>query len=184
MPLVLVGMLISCFCYAQDAAESSKQSISKNTLFVEGMGNSLVYGLNYDRILINKEKWKFTGRLGFSYFYQRHDQYSIFNFPSEFSFLIGKSKNFFETGVGATYYFETIPQAYASSQDKIAQYAYLFTRLGYRYQRPQGGFFLKAGLNIVFPLTEDSKYVFLYSEFIWIYGGVGIGYTFKPKKNK
>ena len=148
------------------------------------MGNSLLYGINYDRILINKEKWKFTGRLGFAYFYVPGDKYSVFNFPSEFSFLIGKSKNFFETGVGVTYYFLTVPKANYSYRDEVEHYGYLFTRFGYRYQRPQGGLFLKVGLNIVFPLTDNAKYTFYYSKFIWVYGGVGIGYTFKQKKSK
>lgn len=147
------------------------------------MGNSLFYGINYDRILINKEKWKFTGRLGFAYFYLRYDKYSVFNFPSEFSFLIGKSRHFFETGLGITYYVETVSKEYYSN-DKVAHYCYLLSRFGYRYQRPQGGLFLKVGVNLVSPLTDNAKYTFYYSEFIWIYGGVGIGYTFKQKKNK
>ncbi len=147
------------------------------------MANSIVYSLNYDRILISKEKWKFSGRLGFGYFFDRYNRHSVLNFPSEFTFLIGKSKHFFETGLGVTYYVFTVPKEEYYYWE-AEHYSYLFSRFGYRYQRPQGGFFFKAGLNVACALTENSRYAFYYSEFVWVYGGVGIGYTFKQRKSK
>src|SRR5688572_23312462 len=81
--------------YSQDDSHPSKP-ISKNSLFFEGLGNSLLYGINYDRLLINKEKWKFSGRVGFSYFPPVN--YLRLVFPTEFTFLIGKKKHFFEVG--------------------------------------------------------------------------------------
>jgi len=181
--LLFVCISIHCICFAQDAAKNPNQSISKNTIFGEFMGNSLVYGINYDRILVNKEKWKFTGRVGFGYLYVRQDKYSIFYLPTEFSFLIGRTKHFFETGLGVSNYVETIPKAY-NSNAQVKHYGYLFSRFGYRFQRPHGGFFFKGGINPMLALTKSARYTFYYSEFFGVWGGVGIGYTFKQKKNK
>ena len=183
--LLLVCISIRCSCYAQDAAKTPNQSISKNTLFAEVWGNSIFYSINYDRILINQEKWKFTGRLGFGYYYVRDRKYSVLSFPSEFTFLIGRSKHFFETGLGVSDYVETSSREYYYfPDDKALHSVYLFCRFGYRYQRPQGGFFLKAGLTPLVALTDAARYPFNYSEFFGVFGGVGIGYTFKQKRSK
>jgi hypothetical protein len=182
LTLFLVCISISYYGYSQNNIKPAKEPFAKNSIFVEFMGNSIFYGINYDRILIDKEKWKFTGRLGFSYQYYRSHQYSRFIIPSEFTFLFGKTRHFFETGLGVTYDVYTAPKANNVIGGEVKHYGYIFSRFGYRYQRPQGGFFFKAGLNVAGPLTKYSRYAFYYSEFIWVYGGVGIGYTFKQKR--
>lgn len=180
----MICISIRCFCYAQDAAKNANQSVAKNTIFGEFGSNSLLYSINYDRILINKEKWKFAGRLGFGYYFGGTHKHSIFDFPSEFTFLIGKSKHFFETGLGVTYNLETYPESEYYYNIEPLHYIYLFSRFGYRYQRPQGGFFFKGGLNVFGPMSKNSRYAFAYSEFIWVLAGVAVGYTFKQRKNK
>ncbi len=140
--LRIIILVFFCSIFKQSAYSQKKSNdFSKHFVFIEAGSNSFVFGLvNYDRIFVSKEKWKFAGRAGFAYLPETVS-WGI-GIPLEGSFLIGKTKLFLETGLGFSYFFglETIHPA-----DRQYSSLYLVSRVGYRFQNPEVGYFSKSG---------------------------------------
>jgi len=154
----------------------------RNTIFVELLGNGGIYSLNYDRILISKEKWKLAGRAGVSYFNFFDDfNTQFYAIPLEVSHLLGKGNHFLETGLGFTPLYKTSEGIGEININQETLFLISTARLGYRYQRKDGGFFFKAGWTPQFNKAYrfgNSPFPKNYSYFEPIMGGIGAGYTF------
>jgi len=154
----------------------------RNTIFVELLGNGGIYSLNFDRILISKEKWKLAGRVGFTYHNFFDDLNSQFyGIPLEVSYLLGRSNHFLETGLGVTPVYDTSDGFEQNSPKQETLFIITPVRIGYRYQRKEGGFFFKAGWTPQFyksyPL-DTYNFPKNKGKIILIMGGIGAGYTF------
>ena len=165
----------------------SDSSIAKNTIFVEGFGNGIIGSVNYDRIIFIK-KLKFSCRIGFVYLPTRNE--SLYSIPFELNFLKGR-KNNIELGLGLTYAY-----GFNSSSSEISQGSNFITKeeysrafyfvlkpIGYRFQKKDGGIFVKVNGLILYKAFELNKnYTQRKNEFILgPYFGLSLGYTFKNK---
>jgi hypothetical protein len=127
---------------------------AKNAVFIELLGNSGGYGLNYGRIFHQKNRMKISGSVGFSAVYQKpielvHSSYWIPVFASEATAFIGKSRHHLEFGAGfftfqdRDFIFDTsVP---GNHREESHWDLTINARIGYRYQKPEGGFFFRAG---------------------------------------
>ncbi len=168
--LKITILLIMCFNIQNANAQSEYcTKLRKNSIFLEVGGNGIVYSINYDRLFDFSNKIKGSARIGVNYFENFNNNESrIFGIPVEFSGLysISKNKHFLELGTGLTYFNS---KKFKESQNENV---FIFAlRLGYRYQNPEGGLFLKAGFT---PLNNFPDF-----EFWVLIGGISIGYTFK-----
>jgi hypothetical protein len=148
--------LILFSIYGQNTKDTSR--IAKNTLHLELLGNAGVSSFNYDRILLSKNKFKISGRIGISLDFLENGSY-----PIEFNFLFGK-KNNLETGIGYTFIVYSI-------EDIIHDSPFVYS-LGYRFQKPNGGFFFKTALVL---FIHEPK---MYSKKNALSMGLAFGYTF------
>jgi hypothetical protein len=140
---------------------------ARSTIFIEGFGNGGIGSINYDRIFFIK-KQKMSWRSGF--FYIRQKGYSpIIIIPFELNFLFGK-KHHFETGIGFSYMYKgiTIEPSAVFIIGKVA---------GYRFQKPNGGFFFKIGFSTIFIHNFGAD-----PEFAPFWPHLSFGYTIKNKK--
>ena len=160
-------------------------SISKNTVYFELLGNGGTYSLNYDRILFSKNLIKAAARVGLSDIYQAMDKRHLITFPSEISFLYGKKHNI-EFGFGYSFNFlYNSKSKYLSDVDFYP--SSLLLRLSYRFQKPNSGFFFKAGISIPTVLLSGYRLKYFYS-YVYVppsydpWPGLSFGYTFKNKK--
>lgn len=141
-------------------------------------GNGRPYSVNYDRLITISEKTKFAPRIGFSYMGGIK-----FNVPLEANLLFSRSassKHFFEFGVGTTFrspkYFEPGIRFFDEGED-IKNYEEgirndYTARIGYRHQKPEGGWMYKAGiLAIYMPYRINDKVFFPVP-------ALSVGYTF------
>lgn len=147
-----LALLLICFFnlgHAQEISEKTKLT-SLNSLYVELGGNGLAYSLNYDRILKHGEWFRTSARAGLSVLWWNGGSVA---FPVEFNLLTGKKNHFLEVGVGAMYSYGLEWTAYRSDPtdpngdyDTYTNYSGLNAsgRVGYRYQKPEGGFFFRA----------------------------------------
>jgi hypothetical protein len=142
-------------------------SIAKNTIFAEGLGNGLIASVNYDRLFFIK-KQKMSWRAGFSYIPLK-DESPMLIFSFELSFLFG-TKHHFETGFGLSYLYEgiTIEPTAVLIIGRVA---------GYRFQKPNGGFFFKGGFSIVLMHYFGGD-----PDFAPFWPHLSLGYSFKNKK--
>jgi hypothetical protein len=161
--LFFIFLLISKFnLFAQ-----SDSTPARNTFHTEGFGNGLLASINYDRIFFVK-KQKMSWRVGFFLIPLKESAPYLF-FPFELNFLFGK-KHHFETGIGVTYIYEgiTIEPSIAAIFGRVA---------GYRYQRPNGGFFFRAGAAIVLVHYFGGD-----PNFVPFFPNLSLGYTIKKDR--
>jgi len=176
------------------SAQDSITSTQKHTIYFEAGGNGLLYSLNYDHILKQKEKWFLSGRIGVEYIYAFNKQKGhTLGMPLEISVSKKLKKNFFEFGLGVSWgYQQYYPEGLYMdstfiSSDLYKEFILLSSfRIGYRHQKKEGGLFCKIGFTplagVVIDLTRDKAVRYKYKwmeKFASPWLGVAIGWTLK-----
>jgi hypothetical protein len=156
--------IVLCVIFSKLHAQVLADSIKKNSVYVELLGSSpLLYNVTYDRLLSGEGKFRTSVALGFQYIFDREiDGFlnSDFSMTPQFNLLFGR-KHFFELGVGAAF------------QLGNAEAVVFPIRLGYRFQKDEGGLFFKAAFT---PLYIPGDGFYGYPFLPW--GGLSAGYTF------
>jgi hypothetical protein len=158
--LILTIILLLHFdCFSQD----NKQDLSKNSIYGEIFGNAgYLYNLTFDRIVFTKDQKNISIAIGLQYFNSNDIDEPIASISPQINYFIGKNGHHFETGVGVAF-------------DYLNNDYVIPLRVGYRYQKKQGGLFFKIGFT---PLIIEDFY-FSDSRFtLFPWGGLGIGLTF------
>jgi hypothetical protein len=176
---ILLLCVTSLFNQTFGQATKDSTSISKNTVYLELLGNGGIYSFNYDRIILTKKLFKISGSIGISYIPPSVRYNHTFTYPAEINFLYGK-RNYLELGIGYTLVFNLYKEDIFKIYDI---YSYPVLRISYRLQKPNGGFFFTTGLLFYFAknefITDYSNYS---NNKTWI--GLGFGYTLKNKNQK
>ncbi len=180
---IALALVISFDGCAQTEAELFT---AKNTVFVEAGGNAVRYAASYGRIFHQKGMLKLSGSAGFSmWYFNTSERYyntsrSIYWLPAlplEISAFLGKSKHHLEIGTGIT------PNlAVAARRDpvtsrfrhKVILAANVPIRVGYRYQKPEGGFFFRVAYTPSFWLRGLEGNIM----FDPIWAGISLGKSF------
>lgn len=148
----------------EEEQRESKAEIftAKNSVFVETLWPSFSYSLNYGRIFYQIGKLKLSARAGFSLLYNSRTEptssYWAPFIPFELTGFWGKSKHHLELGLG---FFAIRNRRYFFDEDfpnNIREEPYwgktLVPRIGYRYQKPEGGFFIAGGYTPTFSIEN------------------------------
>ena len=149
----------------------------KNTFYVEILGNTGSLSLNYDRLLYQSPQIKIAGRIGYAYLPVK---FPIQGIPFEISVLAsGMGNHHFELGTGVSYIkgleHHYIIRDFAENKEYISESLFIPFRIGYRYQRQDGGLFVKAGLVPLVSIYDFEKY-YTKKSYVWL--GLGLGYSF------
>ena len=150
--------------------------LKKNTVFAEIGGNAILYSINYDRLFNISKKFKLSSRIGIHYTNKFPLQYyRTLCIPIEISGLysIYGSKHFVEIGSGLSYL-----NSYDRITDHTEDLIILALRLGYRYQKPEGGLFVKIGFVPLYDWLVFNPDPAVPHHTWFLSGGLGIGYTF------
>ncbi|GMQ27566.1 hypothetical protein [Algoriphagus confluentis] len=173
--------------FAQSETETKAEIFTaKNLIFAEFFGNSGGYALNFGRIFFQKEKWKISASAGFSVLYKSEDEplhpgYLVPAFIPEISAFYGKSKHHLELGVGFNAAYQ---KSYSFDEDfpnNTKEQTYwsksIVPRIGYRYQKPEGGFFFRVGYtpSISFESLDKAAKK---ATFIPFGAGISLGVSF------
>lgn len=189
----VTGTFLFTFVLCLDAYAQKETELftAKNTIFVEVGGNAGRYAASYGRIFHQKGLFKLSGSAGFSMWH--HNTSSPFDpssppgrstywlpvLPLEISALLGKSKHHLEIGTGITSYLRPSarvdPTTSRRTSDKVVLSGEVPIRVGYRYQKPEGGFFLRVAYTPSYwiPGNAEDKAVF---QPIW--AGLSLGISF------
>jgi hypothetical protein len=175
--ILTITFFILLFCIEINNVNSQNDttisSIKKNTIFFEGYGNAgrVFYSINYERLFPLKSIYGISIRVGTSYAIKQ----GVSAFPVLVNLMTGKRKSHFEIGMGCVSYFNVL---YPNVETDIDKYLIALTgNIGYKYQRPDGGFFFKVSYTPVFYnsfVKQDPLMVFAGIVDI----GVSIGHTF------
>lgn len=167
---ILFGIFLVFITFSQStfAQTKSKTFTAKNAVYLEAGGSSGRYAINYSKIVHQKGKLKLNASAGFSMW---RDQLNDFKtiwlpvIPLEVSALYGKSNHHLELGLGFTSYLGRTLDINSETfefSEKVVYDAFIPLRVGYRYQKPEGGFFFRFGYTpiIDFPPRTGGNWSF------------------------
>jgi len=161
MKRIIQMTMLLCVCLLSMNAQSQAPEApepKKNSFYLEGLGNGIIYSLNYDHLFSMKKHPKLgVGvRIGISYgnYQSLFGSSALTTLPAVAYFSYGK-KNCLELGPGYTSIFEG---KYHVGVPTV--------RLGYRYRSP-GGFMLGAGVT-----------GFIEPNGMWLIPQLSVGFTF------
>ena len=183
LKLILPGALIGILSLPSETfAQKEIQSFTaKNAVYLEVGGSSGIYAVNYSKIFHQKGKLKLNASAGFSMWpNEKTDSKTIWlpAIPLEVSALYGKSNNHLELGFGITSYLDeslTFDSETFELSDKVVFGTFIPLRVGYRYQKPEGGFFFRVGYTPFFtvPVRAGKSW-----SFYPYHAGVSFGKSF------
>ncbi len=169
MKCIYLVFILLIFIDSHAFAQKDSLKISRNLLYLE-VGGAGGYGsVNYERVLLDQNRFMFTARLGLS-------SYHIKDFRNDFNpdiliplALRGSygANHKIELGIGQTVanivHFDFTENKPARKTDFHA-----FLSLGYRYQKSPGGIFFRFAYHQVFE----------FNEYLTHWAGVSFGYSF------
>jgi hypothetical protein len=162
---ISVFSLCQFFCCCSLKSQEVHQSISgfesirKNSIYLEILGNAAYYSVNYDRIVPLKDKKALFLRFGGNALSESDSSDKIcLGLLIEPGILMGGPTSFFETGIGYTYF------------TRFTDQLYTFTA-GYRYQGAKGFVFRATPMYIM--NTEKGD---VFGNHFWF--GISFGYSF------
>jgi hypothetical protein len=120
---------------------------ARNAFYVELLGNGLLYSLNYDRLFADQ----ISGRVGIMLIGAANDTSAagVIAAPILANYLFGRGNSHFEAGIGITLMSGAVENVEEIEEEGFSGAVGTAT-LGYRYQRPGGGFVFRAGLTPFF----------------------------------
>ena len=172
------------FIYSQE--NSDEEQLNTNSIYLEAFGSGSIWSLNYDKIIKRHESFLNSFTIGVEYVPKslNFGEGAFYGLPLSYNWLIGKKNHHFEFGTGLTFLY--LDDRY-SPIDNFSVFG--APKIGYRYQRKQGGLFFKANINLLIDLfhIEFYKSYRFVSSFSDVIGtglplfpcpGISLGYTF------
>ncbi len=170
--IVIITVFTTTNLFGQKA-DSIFQANPRNAVYLELGGNSILYGLNYEKSLSRFGKQTFATSLGYGFSSSKLGAFNEVVIPIEVKLIngIGK-KNHFEYGLGATYYYDSdrpdnIVNGVVVQQTKHRMVN--FIRIGYRYTSYKGLLF-RIGLT---PLISSKS-----KPMVNLWSSISLGYCF------
>ena len=132
---------------AQQIPTEETAPTARNAFYIELLGNGLLYSVNYDRLFADQ----ISGRVGLMVIGAANDSSAaaVIAAPIMANYLFGRGNSHFEAGVGITLMTGAVENV-EEIEDEGFSGAVGTATLGYRYQRPDGGFIFRAGLTPFF----------------------------------
>ena len=163
------------------AQSTAEPFTAKKAVYLELGGTSGVYAFNYSTIFHQKGKLKLNASAGFSMLIRETSNSRTFWLPAiplELTAFYGKSKHHLEMGFGVVPYLDAgsfLDSETLEFKDKVVFGTAMPLRVGYRYQKPEGGFFFRVGFTPFFiaPIGNREDWAFQP-----IHAGVSFGKSF------
>lgn len=169
-PTVLLSLLLTAGALnGQEKTTSTFQN--KNSLQLELAGPTVIYSLNYERILYNRDRFKTAAQAGISYYPPSTGMRDIW-IPIGVNEIFSMGVHHIEAGLG----YMAIIEASRDENNEPVEWNWnhmLTARLGYRYQKPEGHLILRAGFTPVFELGSFPD-----GDYFHPLGGLSVGYGF------
>lgn len=146
---------------------SGQKLIAPNSIYLELLGNGIIYSINYDRMFSENV----GGRIGFTYFPAVSAIFTstedIFVVPLLLNVFVGDGDSRLELGAGIVYAQATLSTIFSDQKEDASGMAETIT-IGYRYQERTGGLVFRIGFTPFFRFGEGFM----------PFGGVSVGTSF------
>ncbi|MDX8341345.1 hypothetical protein SLH46_19255 [Draconibacterium sp. IB214405] len=176
--LALFNLLITGSAQGQD---EHLNELKKNSVYYEFLGTgATLFSLHYEKNIKQFEKSSLNLDLGVGYDPPLHiDMNPSYAFPLSLNWTSGIKNKHFELGIGLTYNSGVSQQIATGGKTKSMDALWTSFRIGYKYQKPEGGLYFRAGLT---PLLRVKKFTSIdhddfFDKFLPFFG-IGVGLTF------
>lgn len=161
---------------ASVATQPQSVPTARTSVHLEVLGNGGLYSINVERLLSDR----LSARVGFGSWSSDDlfgaGEQSIIAFPVMASGLFGQGSSKLEVGAGFLLGRASFTSAFGEESDRSQAIVNLTTVVGYRYQRPAGGFLFRAGLTPMLALGGgDHPYP---ESGLFLSAGTSFGYSF------
>jgi hypothetical protein len=207
----VVFILVLFLPFLVSGQQKNESPIKRNTIYFEAFGQGLYNSFVFDRLYRVDKKIKTSINTGITII--PHPELFVLGTPISYNYIFGKTNHHLELGIGFTFMhirFGNIrssrgydvngikfEESFIGYENNI--YTYFTPKIGYRFQKPQGGFFFRitatppvAGINRIGgikggkydnyykPEIQFFKSAAFYEPFrIWPWAGISFGYTLK-----
>ncbi len=172
MKIFISGFIVLSIAFSAYGQNSNNQPFQKkNSLQLELIGPTVFYSLNYERILINGERFKTAAQLGISYYPPSMGMRDLW-IPMGVNEIISFGNHHLEAGIG----YMPIREAIRDEDLQVEEWFWsqmLTGRIGYRYQKPNGRLILRADFTPVLEIGNLGN-----GDAFHPLGGVSVGYSF------
>lgn len=166
--LVCFGLVLLTLPFQAFSQKEAEKFTAKNAVYLELGGSSGRYAINYSKIFHQKGKLKLNASAGFSMWRNQINDFETIwlpVIPLEVSAFYGRSNHHLEMGFGFTSFLDRTLDFDSETlelKDKVVLDAYIPLRVGYRYQKPEGGFFFRVGYTpiIILPTSGREGWIF------------------------
>jgi hypothetical protein len=142
--IILLVFVMHLTSVAQDVP------IKRNTIYTEYCGQGFWNSLSFDRLYRTNKKIKTSITAGVTLLpmYKKWNMF-IIAVPVSYNWIFGKKNNHLELGTGLTYFSETSKTQYSDiALIRVTNsYLYFTPKIGYRFQKQDGGFFFRFTLT-------------------------------------
>jgi len=150
--LLIPTLLLSTFGYSQLQSKDSLLFNNINSLQIELAGHGLAYSINYQRVLINRNKFKTLGQIGIAYYPPKTGLIQLW-IPVIITEMRSFGKHHAELGAGYVLTNET-EIIYKNNKPEEIIGGFVAARVGYRFQKPDGRFVFR--INLI-PIVHRIK---------------------------
>ncbi|WP_276502017.1 hypothetical protein [Terrimonas pollutisoli] len=160
-------MPVMLFLFSKAGYCQHKATVAKNTFYTEWTSQGPVYSINYDRIIRQGEKVDYSVRAGFSL------QKDALSFPVSLSVMTGRNEHHPEFSLAVTPYIDR-----SKYKDQTDSYIYVNPGIGYRYQKLNGGVFIRVAAGPSIFLDPPSDDFWRMDPKLHAFASAGIGFSF------
>lgn len=152
--------------YAQTSTISAR-----NTVYADFASKGAVYSINYDRVFSQGKKINISFRAGVSVLND------VIAFPLGIQFFTGQDASHIELSLTVEPYIEKYQDIFDGNSVSDTK-AYIMPGVGYRYQKPGGGFFAKIVVGPIIYLDPPSNDFWNMDPVVYAGITAGAGYSF------
>ena len=138
--------------FSQDKYAQNDKLSHRSSVQFELFGHGLLYSLNYEYIVINRNRLKTAVQAGFSY-YPPSTGYRTTWIPISINELVSFGRHHIEFGIGQVVVTE---MGHDLHGEECREWEGFFSgRIGYRYQKPNGRLIIRAGFTPLYEYSND-----------------------------
>jgi hypothetical protein len=142
----------------------------RNNVQVWVGGHGLIYSFNYERLLLNRTKFKTVVNAGVAYYPETTGIMTLW-FPVTVSEILSFNKHHLELGIGNVTTTSPVRRNFEGDPAWRDWEYFPCVKLGYRFQKPQGRFLYQIAFTPVIEWTKTFKEIYPLA-------GGSVGYSF------
>jgi hypothetical protein len=170
-PTTIISTVLVLTAFTYNGYGQTSSFSARNTLYADFASKGAVYSINYDRVFSQGKKINISFRAGVSVLND------VIAFPLGMQFFTGQDASHIELSLTVEPYIEKYQDIFDGNNTSDKK-AYIMPGVGYRYQKPGGGFFAKVVVGPIIYLDPPSNDFWNMDPVVYAGITAGVGFSF------